>query len=412
MGNNMDFLYEKQNRQYMGFLASFCMVLFLLAFLLAVVQTQGMKHILLEREKTVVSSLLRQGVSPETVAAAYQNETVTAEGIAFLEKIGWSQGSGPLIFPEVRQQTKTAVIILTGAALGLSALLLAGAILFLKERERMYREAAEVIGEFATGNFAVHLCRDQEGMLYRMFAAVDQLAKALQAKGEMALRAKESLKNAVSDISHQLKTPLAALHMYAEIMLEEPDNPIVVDKFAQKSLASLSRIELLVQTLLKVMRLDAGSVVFDKKEIKASKLALAAMEAFGTRVAKEGKRLLAEGDPDTAVDCDLLWTTEALSNLVKNALDHTESGGTIRIGWQESPGLVRLWVSDDGCGIAPEDMPFLFRRFFTKQSAADRQGVGLGLALAKTVVEQQGGILSADSRPGEGAVFTITFTAS
>ena len=102
--------------------------------------------------------------------------------------------------------------------------------------------------------------------------------------------------------------------------------------------------------------------------------------------------------------CDPAWTAEALSNLVKNALDHTERGGTVRISWERSPGLFRLSVEDDGCGILPEDLPHIFKRFYRSgrdRAARSMQGVGLGLPLAKAVVEGQGGVLSVSSTPDE-----------
>lgn len=406
----MDFLYEKQNRRYFGALAVFCIFMMFFAVMAGKVQAQGMKNVLLERERAVVSSLLAQGVSPNVVAAAYKNEAVTEEGMTFLEKIGWSPDSDPGILPSVKKQAKAAALFGLSAAVGLGAALLGGSAAFLKKRERIYQEAEAVIAEFASGNFSRHLCRDQEGMLYQMFAAVDELAKALQAKGEMALRAKQDLQDAVSDISHQLKTPLAALGMYAEIILEEPDKPETVEEFARRSLQSVARIEQLIGALLKVMRLDAGSIVFEKKRQPVSELARAAAEELHTRAKKEKKRILIQGDPGAFLECDLTWTAEALSNLIKNALDHTETGGVIRIGWRQAPALLRLWVEDDGCGIAPEDMPHIFKRFYRSRQSADAQGAGLGLALAKSIVEKQGGVLSVDSRPGEGSVFMITFS--
>ena len=97
---------------------------------------------------------------------------------------------------------------------------------------------------------------------------------------------------------------------------------------------------------------------------------------------------------------------------MKNALDHTKAGGTIRICWQRSPVLIRLSVEDDGCGILPEDMHHIFKRFYQSRQTDDRQGVGLGLSLAKKIVEEQGGSLSVESRPGEGSVFRISFPVS
>ncbi len=123
----------------------------------------------------------------------------------------------------------------------------------------------------------------------------------------------------------------------------------------------------------------------------------------------EGKQLLLKGDLQEEVVCDREWTREAIANLVKNALDHTDVGGVITVFWERSPAMFRLSVTDDGCGIDEEDMHHIFKRFYRSKRDSDRQGIGLGLSLAKSIVEGQGGILSVNSTPGEGAAFTIIF---
>ena len=144
---------------------------------------------------------------------------------------------------------------------------------------------------------------------------------ALESKGEAERRAKEFLKDALSDISHQLKTPLAALHMYNEIVLKEPENAEAVRQFSEKAAQALRRMEDLIGTLLKVMRLAAGSIPFEKELYSMGEVLLRATEELTTRAQREGKRIRWEGLPEEPVLCDLAWTSEAVGNLVKNALD-------------------------------------------------------------------------------------------
>ena len=119
-----------------------------------------------------------------------------------------------------------------------------------------------------------------------------------------------------------------------------------------------------------------------------------------------------EGDLKEQLYCDQEWTAEALGNLVKNALDHTEAGGTIRISWKRFPAVFRLSVEDNGRGIEQEDIHHIFKQFYRSSTSCDRQGAGLGLSLAKSIAEGQGGNLSVESRPGEGSIFRlILFTA-
>ena len=107
--------------------------------------------------------------------------------------------------------------------------------------------------------------------------------------------------------------------------------------------------------------------------------------------------------------CDAEWTAEALSNLIKNGLDHTGAGGFVKISWSRSPAMTRICVEDNGSGIPPEEIHHIFKRFYRSSSSLDTQGIGLGLPLAKSIVEGQGGVLSVQSHPGEGTIFTMAF---
>lgn len=163
----------------------------------------------------------------------------------------------------------------------------------------------------------------------------------------------------------------------------------------------------LIQTLLKVTRLDAGAVLFEKQRWPVSDLASRALSQLLVRARQEQKQILLNGDENVWVNCDLQWTGEALGNLVKNALDHTDCQGHISVSWEKLPESVRIFVADDGTGIDEKDIYYIFRRFY-RASKSSKNGVGLGLPLARSVVEGQGGTLSVQSRPGEGTTFTLT----
>lgn len=280
---------------------------------------------------------------------------------------------------------------------------------FLNKREWLYQKATTIITQFAEGNFQNHLPRSETGALYKLFTSIDQLATALQGKNDAEHKAKEFLKDTISDISHQLKTPIAALNMYTEIILEEPDNINAVQDFSQKSLQSLARMEQLIQSLLKIVRLDAGGIIFEKKQYFVSELVARATNNLLTRANIEKKQIIIKGNTSELLFCDLEWTGEAVGNLIKNALDYTAPGGSVYIEWERSSMMMRLSVSDDGCGISQEDIHHIFKRFYRSKQSSVKQGVGLGLPLAKAIIEGQGGLLSVQSGYREGTTFTISF---
>lgn len=405
----MDMMQEKSVRYYFTGLLCMTGVFVMLAFFLSWIHGKETQHILFERELTMVSSLVEQGVPKVLIADAIKSAESTEEGTALMRQMGHTDTVSFMLFPAVDRSVRLFAKIAAGMTVILAVMLTAVTIRFLLKREKLYRQAEGIIAQFSDGNFEGHLPQNKNGSIYQLFAAVEELAVSLRAQGGKEQQMKAFLRDTISDISHQLKTPLAALRMYTEIIAEEPDRKETVERFSEKAIQSLDRMERLVQTLLKVSRIDAGSIVFHREWQSAVELVESAVEDLSVRAQKEGKRLVVEGDPAMKLFCDREWTREAVVNLIKNALDHTGEEGTVTVSWEHSPAMFRLSVADDGCGIATEDLPHVFKRFYRSKRDGGRQGIGLGLSLAKSIVEGQDGILSVSSTPGQGAVFTISF---
>ena len=405
-------LHDRQSRQYVtcviGIVGSFVLVILFLAWF----HGKETQSLLFERERTMSSSLMEQGISPAMIASAIKNAESTREGAALLKKIGHTETASVRIFPNIYRSVRAFAGIAAGMAALPATALAVMSIHFLWKREKMYRQAESIISQFSEGNFERHLPQNAEGSIYQLFSAVEELAVALRAQSRKEQQMKAFLKDTISDISHQLKTPLAALHMYTEIIAEEPGHKEIVERFTEKTMQSLERIEKHVQAKIKLSSIDAGSNVFHKEWHSALALIESAAADLSVRAQKEGKKLIMEGDPAQMLLCDGSWTREAVANLIKNALDHTDEGGVVTVSWECSPAVFRMTVSDDGCGIAEEDIYHVFKRFYRSKRDGGRQGIGLGLPLAKSIVEGQDGILSVSSTPGEGTVFTITFLSN
>lgn len=408
----MSFLYEKQARGLFIFVAAVCAAQICFMGFSGSLQARGLRRALVERELGAASYLLEQDISPALLAAAWNHREATEEGRQLLEMIGHTEQTRSYLLLLAGQTSAPVILLLAGEGLLFSAVLLFGVGLFLRRREQIYEEAERVIAQYAEGRFHIHLPEGGNGTLCHLFGQVEQLAQSLQSKSEAEGRAKEFLQDMISNISHQLKTPLAAMGMYMEILAEEAGNPEAVMTFSRKSMCSLERMEQLIQALLKMARLDTGNIVFEKRWCPVAEIVAQAVGELWERAGQEHKEILTEGMPEESIFCDMEWTREAVGNLVKNALDHTAAGGIVRIAWKRSPALLRLTVADDGCGIAPDDIHHIFKRFYRSRSSSDRQGAGLGLSLAKSIVEGQGGTLSVESSPGEGSVFSISFPGS
>ena len=390
-------------------LAAACGGFLLLAVLLTFFHADAVRSALLERETTLAAALLDRGASPTDIAEIFQQEQASDAAQALLARMGRTDRTPTWLLSTVRTSTGHFLLAAVCGVLLPGTLLLALTARYLAARDRLCQEAAAFMLHYADGDFSQHLPRAQAGALFRLFAAAEQLAAALKAGIDAERHTKEFLKDTVSDISHQLKTPLAAVKMYAEIIADEPGNLETVCTFAEKSLTSISRMEGLIGALLKMMRLDAGSITFSQETVRAADLAARASAELQTRAAHEGKHLTFSGDPALTLQCDPAWTAEAIGNLIKNALDHTRRGDTVSVCWEPSPAMLRITVSDTGAGIAPDDLHHIFKRFYRSPAAKDSQGVGLGLPLARAVIEGQGGLLTVQSEPGQGTVFAASF---
>lgn len=405
----MRFLYERQTRRFYVFLVTACIAQICLLGVCGIFQAQDIRRILVDRELAAASYLLAADVSPEVVAAAWNHREATEEGVELLNKIGHTKQTYSYLLLLTEQTYLPLILILLCVGLVFAAVILIGAARFFRHREQVYEDAGKVIARYAQNQFAMHLPAGETGTIYQLFGSIEQLAQSLQAKSEMEYKAKIFLRDMISNISHQIKTPIAALSMYMEIIMEESGNEDVVKEFSRKSAQSLERIEHLVQSLLKMARLNTGNIVFEKQKCFASEIVEQAVCDLLERARREGKRILTEGESQGVLFCDSEWTKEAVGNLIKNALDHTEEGGVIRISWKQSPAVFRFNVEDNGCGIASEDIHHIFKQFYRSRTSSDRQGAGLGLSLAKGIVEGQGGSISVESRPGEGSIFKINF---
>lgn len=300
------------------------------------------------------------------------------------------------------------VLFLSCALCGMAAAL-GMAVCRLRHQEQSMENAAHQIAEYILDRRKGGIECSEEGAMYRLFHEVNSLVTMADAHADSERRAKEFLRRTISDISHQLKTPIAALNIYNGILQQETADAATVREFTSLSEQELDRIESLVQSLLKMARLDAGAITLERAPENVFDLLEHIKRQYSFRAEQEGKEIVLEGDEQTVFSCDRTWLAEAIGNLVKNALDHTAQGDRILVRWQQSPCLTQITVEDTGSGIHSEDLYHIFKRFYRSRFSKDTQGVGLGLPLAKSIVEAHQGSIEVHSKLGQGTAFTINF---
>lgn len=291
----------------------------------------------------------------------------------------------------------------------MNAAILALCYVYFRDQHEIMENAISQITEYISGNREITIECNDEGELYRLFHEVNSLVAILNANVEDEKSAKLFLKNTISDISHQLKTPLTALSIYLGLIQDEAEDLPAIQELSGLSEQELDRIEVLVQNLLKITKLDAGVVLWDKSLENVSELVMRVKKQFLFRAQQEEKEISLCGSDDITLLCDRNWMIEAVGNLVKNALDHTEKGSDIRIEWRSFASVVQIMVKDNGSGIHPEDLHHIFKRFYRSRYSKDTQGIGLGLSLTKAIVETHNGTIEVDSILGRGTSFTLNF---
>lgn len=316
---------------------------------------------------------------------------------------------GSVIFFTACTQTKYRTVYLFLLFIAMAVLIFITMYFYLKEQDRIMEQAVSKIKAYISGDKTERIDCEEEGELYRLFYEVNLLVSILQAYGENESKGKQFMKETISDISHQLKTPIAALRVYNGIIQEETNDFSVIQEFASLSEQELDRIEYLVQNLLKITKLDAGTVIFEKKAVNISNMMQELKEHFVFQAEKEKKALTFLGDHTITLFCDKNWIKEAVINIIKNAFDHTKAGDHILVEWKITAQTIQIIIKDSGSGIHTEDIYHIFKRFYRSRFSSDSQGIGLGLPLAKAIIEAHNGTIEVESILEKGTTFTINF---
>lgn len=246
----------------------------------------------------------------------------------------------------------------------------------------------------------------REGELSILATEVEKMTLRLRDHEHQLLADKAFLADSLADISHQLRTPLTSLHLLTSLLGERGLSDRRRIELLGEVRTLLTRIDWLVEVLLKFSRFDAGTVRLHKQTVPLDALLVKSCEPL--QIAAELRSIAVQLRAEGHVTCDLAWTAEALGNIVKNCMEHTPEGGTITLRAQENTLFSEIIITDTGSGIAPEDMPHIFERFYRGQHA-DQMSFGIGLALARMIVTAQDGTIKAENRPEGGAMFSIRF---
>lgn len=370
------------------------------------------QHNMIERDWEVAGYLYRSGLQESQIAYAFTSEKTEDDlrvGQELLKSAGYGGDVQSSLLPRVTGFHQKYAVVMLALSVVFSTAVLAALLALALKRDKRIEEAIEDVRRIRDGDLRVRLDDRGEGSVSRLFASINGVATTLTSYATKEREGKEFLRDAISDISHQLKTPLAALRVYNEIIQNERTGNEVVDSFAVKSERELDRMETLTKNLLKLARLDVGLIDIEKRTHIVKVFLEDCLKGFRTRADLEGKLITLDCDDHITLSFDDEWLLEAVSNIVKNALDHTSAGDRIDITCRESPVVTEITIADSGTGIHPEDIHHVFKRFYRSRFSKDKQGIGIGLALSKSIVELHGGSIIVESELGNGSAFHVVF---
>ncbi len=307
--------------------------------------------------------------------------------------------------------TLTAIFISTLAAsivLIVSILLICCMLVFTKWRYREIEKLSGYLQQISNGDLHLDVRDNHEGELSVLKSHIYKVTRMLSEQGAVLHEDKVKLTHAISDISHQLKTPLTSMMVMADLLRDKRLNDEKRAEFTHNLHVQLKRMEWLVSSLLKLSKIDAGTITFKNEQVFVSPLVQAAIEPLLIPMDINMQILDVKGDEKAAFIGDFNWTAEALINIIKNCVEHTPEGGKISIYFSENALFTEIIISDNGKGIAKEDLPYLFKRFYKGKNAKD-DSVGIGLAMAHSIITSQQGGIEVQSQAGAGTTFQIKF---
>lgn len=220
---------------------------------------------------------------------------------------------------------------------------------------------------------------------------------------EEAVKEQSNLADSLADISHQIKTPLTSISIMVQLLSKEQNNSYT-DCIKKQTV----HMERLVEALITLARIDAGVIKLNYQEVNTYTMLQLSVEELEAVILEKNIKLSLPNYPELYYTGDMDWSIEAFSNLIKNCVEHTPNGGSIKLDYFQNPLYMQIQIEDSGEGFSKKDLPHIFERFYRGEKPAEG-GTGIGLALAKALIEQQNGAISAENLPDKGACFIIRF---
>lgn len=304
----------------------------------------------------------------------------------------------------VMGQAGTGIIVLCICMLGILTVSVTGHFI----QEKRISELIAYLMKVQDNLSLPELSKCSEGQLGILQSEIYKVVALLNEQTNNTSKQNKYMADMLSDISHQIKTPLAAITIMTDLL---DSGGLTEDKRAEyigNIESQVKRITWLIRNLLTLSQLEAEVLKLKRQRVTAKKLLENACEPFLVMAELKGVALDIKANDEMELDCDIHWTTEAISNIVKNCIEHTDCGGAVLVSASQNNFALTITISDNGAGISKEKLPHIFERFYKADNKAG-DSVGIGLAMSKQIIMRQNGTITAESEEGKGTRFLVRF---
>lgn len=329
-------------------------------------------------------------------------------GIKILKQYGLTKDLEDRLFPYVNKAILNniyCIIILFFIMSALLFLINYFEYVYFYERIRKITKAAKKVIE---GQYDIAIHEDKEGDFSKLANSFNSMKGVIRNNIDSLNKEKQFLVNLLSDISHQLKTPLSSMILYNDILLTKELSKEKRQLFLENNKKQLYRMDWLIKSILKLARLDARAIEFSKESISLNETIENSIDALREKADEAKVSVILKKTDDINFEHDRRWMEEAFINIIKNDIEHTPGGGEIKIDIIENSIYVRIEIVDTGEGISKADLPNVFKRFYKAKNSSSNS-VGIGLSLSKSIIEAHNGIIEVQSKLKIGSKFIITF---
>lgn len=335
------------------------------------------------------------------------NGTEQSQKKYILEKYGYTQNTVAIeeISKERSSFIKIDIAIIIAGGIAVTIVILS----YNKKREEKISDINSYIGKVNSGNYELKIEENGEDELTKLRNELYKTTVLLRETAENSEKEKTNLSNSLTDISHQLKTPLTSIRIMIDNIQNNPDmDEKTRNEFIEDISKQIDWISSLVISLLKLAKFDAGSIVMGDEEINVKKLIQNIISNLAILIDIKDIKIEENISEQITLFADYNWQLEALTNIIKNCVEHSFDGGKIKIEAESNSVFTKIIITDEGEGIEKKDLNRIFERFYKSEKSSENS-IGIGLALAKTIIEKERGYIKVESEVGKGTKFEIKY---